>query len=113
MAFFVMIKTAIKSLFGKPATIKYPFGPRRPNYKNTRGRIAIDISECIFCGLCQKKCPTAAISVDKTEKKWTIDRLRCISCGSCVENCPRKCLSMQNDYSKPVTGKEEETHQNA
>ena len=110
MSLFVMVKTVIKSILKKPATVKYPFGPRRAYYKNTRGSIAIDINKCIFCGLCRKKCPTGAISVIKEEKKWKIDRLRCITCGYCIETCPKKCLSMENRYSGPSTGKKEDVY---
>jgi len=41
---------------------------------------------CIGCGLCQKRCPTNAISaVDKKVVK--IDMKRCIGCGLCVSTC--------------------------
>lgn len=101
MSFFSMKKTVIGSLFKKPATARYPFAPR-DYHKNTRGKISIDISQCIFCGMCQRKCPTAAILVTKSDKHWEIDRLRCIACGYCVEVCPKKCLKMENKYSLPL-----------
>jgi ech hydrogenase subunit F len=112
MSFFLMAKTVLKSLFRKPATRRYPFVVR-PFYKNTRGKISIEIGNCIFCGICQKKCPTAAINVGKNEKKWRIDRLRCISCGYCVESCPKKCLAMENEYSQPVIIRKKEVFKNA
>jgi len=101
MSFFPMAKTVLKSMFKKPVTRRYPFVVR-PYFKNTRGKIKVDINLCSFCGICQKKCPTAAIKVGRNEKKWRIDRLRCIACGYCVDSCPKKCLSMENEYSKPV-----------
>jgi formate hydrogenlyase subunit 6/NADH:ubiquinone oxidoreductase subunit I len=82
----------------KPATRLYPF-VKRETYPHTRGHIDIDIGKCTFCTLCEKKCPTDAIAVDRAAKTWSIDRLRCISCNACVEACPRKCLSMANTYS--------------
>jgi ech hydrogenase subunit F len=112
MSFFLMARTVLKSLFSKPATRRYPFAVRQP-FKNTRGKISVDIAKCIFCGICQKKCPTAALNVGKNEKKWRIDRLRCISCGYCVESCPKKCLSMENDYSQPITQRKKEVFRNA
>jgi len=111
MSLFIMAKTAIKSILRKPATRRYPFGPKRPYYKNTRGRIEIDITKCIFCGLCQKKCPTNALTVIREEKKWKIDRMRCCSCGYCVEVCPKKCLSMKNEYMGPSTGEKKDIYQ--
>lgn len=93
-----------KFAVSRPATRLYPFVKRVP-YKNTRGSIAIDISTCIFCSICQKKCPSLAIKVSKPEKNWSIDRLKCIQCGACVDVCPKKCLRMENMYSAPVAHK--------
>lgn len=104
MSIFSMSKTVFKSLFSKPATLMYPIEPRIP-YKNTRGHIAITINDCIFCGICSKKCPSDAINVAKTEKQWEIDRFKCVSCNLCVEVCPKKCLTMENAYTSPSTGK--------
>lgn len=112
MPFFVMAKTVLKSLFRRPVTRKYPFAPRQ-YYKNTRGKINIEIRQCIFCGICQKKCPTAAIKVDKEQKSWEIDRMRCIACGYCVEVCPKKCLSMHNQYTPAKSSKQKDKYQNA
>lgn len=113
MSVFKMTKTVLKSIFRRPCTVKYPFGPRVYHGEITRGKIGIDIEECVFCGLCQKKCPTYAIEVEREKKFWAIDRLRCITCGACVEGCPKKCLSMERDYSEPVTDKGREVFQNA
>jgi len=112
MGLFALTKTVIKSVLRRPATIKYPFGPKRPYYKGARGSIKQDITKCIFCGLCEKKCPTGALSVNRDKKEWTIDRLRCITCGYCTEICPKKCLTMEPDYKPPVTGRKKETYKN-
>jgi ech hydrogenase subunit F len=108
--FFSLAKTVLKSLFKKPVTVQYPFGPRT-YFKGTRGSIDIVIAQCIFCGICQRKCPTGAIKVDKAAKKWIINRLRCISCKGCVEVCPKKCLTQNNQYSPSVVEKKEDTFQ--
>ena len=99
-----MTKTALEGLFRKPATVRYPL-ERKPVYAATRGRIAIEEAKCILCVLCDKKCPTGAIKVDRAGKTWAIDRLRCIQCGYCVEVCPKKCLVMQTMYSPPVVAR--------
>ncbi len=100
-------KTVMTNLFSKPATRPYPFEPR--NYpERTRGQIGIDIDACIFCGMCMRKCPTAAITVDKVQKSWSIERFGCIQCGCCVEVCPKKCLMMQVNYPHPAGEKYEE-----
>ena len=100
-----MTKTVLKSLFSKPATLMYPFEKRQP-YNQTRGSVQIDIKNCIFCSLCQKKCPTRAIIVDKEAKTWEIERFKCILCNYCVDTCPKKCLQMSNTYSSPLASAE-------
>jgi len=112
MQFFIMAKIVLKSLFRKPATVKYPFGPKILS-EAARGSIIIDISKCIFCGMCQRKCPTSAIVVNKEEKTWNIARLRCITCGYCVEVCPKKCLQMSNQYTEPMLTRHEDLYKNA
>lgn len=112
MQFFLMAKTILKSLFKKPATVKYPFGQKVLS-EFARGSIYIDISKCIFCGVCQKKCPTGAITVAREEKTWNIARLKCITCGYCVDVCPKKCLRMSNLYTEPMLTKHEDLYKNA
>jgi formate hydrogenlyase subunit 6/NADH:ubiquinone oxidoreductase subunit I len=112
MKIFVMAFKVLKSLFRRPATLGYPSVPRE-YYKNTRGKISIDIAKCIYCASCQRKCPAQALTVNKLEKKWIIDRLRCVSCGYCLEVCPKKCLAMENNYSASALKKEEEVFEGA
>ena len=90
----------MRSLFGKPATKMYPVIPREWK-ERTRGRIEIEIDSCIFCGICARKCPTDAITVDKETKTWTISRMSCIQCSCCVEVCPKKCLVNEAGYTTP------------
>ncbi len=97
-------KIVLKNLFSKPATRAYP-AVRRIYPQRTRGHVDIDLETCIFCGMCQRKCPTGAILVDRNEKKWSIERFSCIQCSSCVDNCPKKCLTMGNAYTEPAAEK--------
>lgn len=80
----------------------YPVKPAK-FYDKTKGHIAIEAGKCILCTICAKKCPTGAITVDRTGREWAIDRGKCILCNVCTEACPPKCLSMANQYSAPVT----------
>ena len=72
--------------------------------------IDIDMTACVLCGICAKKCPTLALEVDRVNKKWTIRRDECVLCGNCITTCPKKCLirseSVQNGgiqtYEKPA-----------
>lgn len=95
---FKMVNVVMKSLFSKPATLMYPVVPNQWK-ERTRGHISIDIDDCIFCGICSKKCPTNALTVDRNEKEWSIERMRCVQCNCCVEVCPKKCLNMEKTYT--------------
>ena len=96
--------TVVKNLLSKPATRKYPFVVREP-FPNFRGELLIDIDKCIFCGTCQRKCPSQCITVDKEKGTWQCDPHACISCAYCVDACPTKCLSMKDVHRKPMTEK--------
>ena len=100
MATFKIGKLVMKSLFRKPATLMYPVIPRVWQ-ERTRGQIGIREEDCIVCGICAKKCPANAISVDRSKRTWTIERMQCIQCNSCVESCPKTCLTMENQYTEP------------
>jgi len=105
MQVFTIVGMIIRSLFGKPATLMYPMVPR--DYpQSSRGHIEIAIENCVFCGICQRKCPADAITVDRSAKAWEIERLRCVSCTSCSEACPKKCLAMTAGYSPATTSSE-------
>jgi len=97
-----MINTVLKNLFSKSATRKYP-NVARSTFKDTRGQIrGVDINKCIFCGLCQKKCPSNAIRVDKNANLWEIDRFKCIICAECCRVCPKKCIHMDQEHAPPL-----------
>ncbi len=103
---FDMLSTIFKNLGSKPATRAYPFEKREP-FKDARGQISgIDIDACIFCGICNRKCPADAIVVNKAEKSWEIDQYRCIICGACTEACPKKCIIMSDAHKTSALKKE-------
>ena len=87
---------AVRNLFSRPVTRRYPAEVRaRP--PGARGRVSMDISACVFCGLCARRCPCEAIVVSKTEKTVAFEHLRCISCGSCVDACNKDSLALLAD----------------
>ncbi|MCQ8894744.1 MAG: 4Fe-4S binding protein [Methanolinea sp.] len=98
MAFFEMAKTAIITVLKRPATRRYPAVAAKKTALS-RGKVTVDPSRCISCGMCMKKCPAGAICVRKDEKTWSIDRLKCVVCNCCVDVCPVHCLTMETDYS--------------
>lgn len=92
----------LRDLLKKPATRRYPAEKRSPP-PGARGRLAIDLPACIYCGLCAKKCPAQALEVTRqpNPKSWTLDPYRCILCGYCVEICPPKCLRLEPEHFTP------------
>lgn len=105
MRSFNLSKLTLRSLFRKPATVRYPYEKRdlATLFPNMRGHVVNDIDTCIFCGMCQRTCPVDAITVDRKAGDWTIDPYRCVQCASCVRECPKNCLSMDVFPTEPTT----------
>ena len=66
MGSFKLGKMTLRSLFSKPETVMYP-AQTRFQPEGLKGKVLNDIDTCILCGICEKRCPTAAISVVKKE----------------------------------------------
>ena len=95
-----MIRSVLQKVFRKPVTRRYPFEPRVP-FEGARGHIDMDPDKCIYCGLCQKRCPTNCIVVTRKPNTWTMDPYQCIVCGYCVEVCPKQCIAMNTPHRAP------------
>ncbi len=100
-----MLTTVLRNALGGPATRRYPFEKREP-FANARGHLVMDRTNCNFCSLCARRCPSGAIQVDRQAKQWSFEPFRCIVCAACVEACNRNCLSMGADHKPPATKKE-------
>lgn len=109
MSVLSITKTLIKSMFHGPYTVLYPI-KKKETFSRTRGKVDIVIEDCIFCGLCERRCPTGAIKVEKADTKWSIQRMQCIQCSYCAEVCPKKCLSMNQAYTEPSFNKERDEY---
>lgn len=94
MPILSMGKLVLESIFRKPVTVDFPKAPKETG-ERFRGMIENEIDKCIFCGICQRKCPTGAIEVKRAEKVWSIERFLCVQCGCCTEVCPKKCLTLE------------------
>lgn len=81
-----LILTALGNLFRKRFTQNYPkVKPKVP--EDLRGKLYHDKAKCIYCGLCEKYCPSHAITVDTKNKTWSHDLGLCLFCGQCEETC--------------------------
>jgi formate hydrogenlyase subunit 6/NADH:ubiquinone oxidoreductase subunit I len=104
MPYFEMTRMALKWALTRPPTKRYPFEPREL-IPGSRGALAFTQANCVYCGVCAKKCPTAALAVNRPAKQFSIDRLRCISCGYCVELCPKDSLALVPNHAAPAVAK--------
>ena len=56
MGTFKLGKMTLRSLFHKPATVRYPYEKRdlETLFPHMRGHVVNDIDTCILCGMCQR-----------------------------------------------------------
>jgi formate hydrogenlyase subunit 6/NADH:ubiquinone oxidoreductase subunit I len=81
-----LLGEALKNIARKPDTRRYP--AEKPEVPfNLRGKVVHLPDRCIYCGLCQKYCPSHAITVDIPNRIWRIDYGRCLFCQQCEEVC--------------------------
>jgi len=100
---------AIKFLFEKPVTLRYPFETKEIADRY-RGFHNNDWDKCTGCGNCADICPNKAIEmikidelIDRPEEgmkdeRPQIDYGRCCFCGLCVDVCPPGSLTLTRDF---------------
>jgi len=100
---------AIRFLWKKPKTLKYPFEPKEPALRY-RGFHLNNWDKCTGCGNCADICPNEAITMEKIpeleskpekgmkNERPRIDYGRCCFCGLCVDICPPGSLRLSRDY---------------
>jgi len=98
---------AVRYLFRKPRTLRYPFEPKEPALRY-RGFHLNNWDKCTGCGNCADICPNDAIAMvevsgrepkpgEKNERP-KLDYGRCCFCGLCVDICPAASLRLSRDY---------------
>lgn len=103
--------TAMKNLFRKPLTIKYPKNilrvfPKEGVSPIYRGMHSNDLNKCIGCSSCAQICPVNAVEMEtigeadngRKIKKPVFDYGRCCFCAFCVDVCPVNSLVMSRKY---------------
>ena len=88
-----MVARSLRNLVSRPATRRYPFEVRAP-FPGARGTLEFDLDSCVFCNLCARRCPAAAITCVREDKYFAIEQLTCIACGVCVEVCNKNSLHL-------------------
>jgi hydrogenase-4 component H len=95
---------ALRSLFSRPYTVRYPYEPVVAP-EAFRGRPKFIEAECIGCGACAQVCPARAIDVvdtvedGKGVRKLTIHHGHCIFCGQCHRYCTtQEGVILTNEY---------------
>lgn len=76
-------------------------------FKKATGKLVCKPENCIYCGLCAKKCVNNAITVDRATKTWTLDESKCGKCGNCVEACRKDALYFEEPAPEVVLFQEE------
>lgn len=95
---------AVRSLFSRPYTVRYPYEPVVPP-EAFRGKPKYVEEECIGCGACAQVCPARAIEVvnvvegGEGHRKLTIHHDHCIFCGQCQRYCTtQKGVVLTNEF---------------
>ena len=91
-----MVGRSLRNLVARPATRRYPFEVRAP-FPGARGTLEFDLDTCVFCNLCARRCPAAAITCVREDSYFAIEQLTCIACGVCVDVCNKKSLRLSTD----------------
>ena len=66
------------------------------SYYVAGGALKFKDAYCNLCGICEKNCPTKAITLTD---KITVNHDVCIGCGTCAAKCPRKVVKIVNKKS--------------
>jgi formate hydrogenlyase subunit 6/NADH:ubiquinone oxidoreductase subunit I len=89
-----MAAEALRQFLRKPATQLYPSVPAQiPD--RFRGQIVFHPEQCVGCNLCQKDCPSGALTIHKVAPKRfeaVLDVDRCLFCAQCVDSCNKHSL---------------------
>lgn len=102
---FRTLQVIIRNFIKGPVTV--PFPKKVETHDGFHGRIILDSSKCVTCGICSYVCVSGAITGKNEENAyiWQYEPGKCAFCAKCVRECPGIALSMDmqsmESYSKP------------
>ncbi len=114
------MEVTFKEFFKPTVTVQYPYETLTMT-ERYRGHVELIENDegkpnCIVCGLCQRACPSACITLagvkpegekKKVLTKYILDFTRCSLCGSCVESCNFNALEFSKEYNLASTRRED------
>ncbi|OEU48312.1 MAG: NADH-quinone oxidoreductase subunit I [Desulfobulbaceae bacterium S3730MH12] len=120
VSLFIGMEVTFKEFFKPTVTVQYPYETLTMT-ERYRGHVELIENDegkpnCIVCGLCQRACPSACITLagvkpegekKKVLTKYILDFTRCSLCGSCVESCNFNALEFSKEYNLASTRRED------
>lgn len=94
------LKVLFRNLLNGPSTDPYPLAPTKFEPERLRGKVVIDETLCMGCGICVYSCVAGAINITRTEDGHTITvwHNTCCRCASCKQFCPMHAIDLVNDW---------------
>jgi formate hydrogenlyase subunit 6/NADH:ubiquinone oxidoreductase subunit I len=95
-----MIGEVLRHVARRPATVAYPAVPSRMP-QDFRGKVQFLAERCVGCKLCQRDCPSNALTINKVGDKryeavFQLDK--CIFCAQCVDSCNKDAMHSTLEY---------------
>jgi formate hydrogenlyase subunit 6 len=87
---------AIKNLFSRPFTRRYPKEKVEP-LGHFRGVVEYYPEKCIGCRMCERYCPSDAITFHE-KGKIDFDMGKCVFCGLCADVCPADAITITKKF---------------